>query len=333
MASNVYSAEPAYPLLAHSLVPQSTTPVIAYEQPIQGSTTSEWNLNDDIATGIKSGSSGIFRCGSVIGFSRLKMRSSDNDEYIGEVPRQILTTHLRKNLLSSEAEAFIIYPSNFDAFAARNLFNDLQSGSSGLSRDDAIKRLDSVHLLHVHDLQNAAQAIKHVSERLQQAQERRQQPHEASISRNSTSVLVVVGLDTLAEGVIRASNPARGAAVLASTLRMMTRMSRTHSDFLSIILVNTSGLGSAYEFDQEGSNRRNNAPSDADVRSSRDDGIHSIFQMPGYPLLSNLLMRTLDQGIDTHILLSDVKYARVAEVIKDRTGPGLGKWGIWSPKR
>jgi hypothetical protein len=50
-------------------------------------------------------------------------------------------------------------------------------------------------------------------------------------------------------------------------------------------------------------------------------------------LLSTLLMKTLDQGIDTHIMLSDVKAAQVAEVIKDRLGTGLGKWGIWSPKR
>lgn len=187
-----------------------------------------------------------------------------------------------------------------------------------------------MQLLPVYNLPNAAQAIKQVSELLLQAQERRQQHH----SSNLVNMLVVVGLDTLAEGVVRASNPARGAAMLASTLRILTRMSRTHSDFLSVILVNTSGLGSAHvEFDQQGSNKRNIAPSQQDVRSSRDDAIHSIFQMPGYPLLSNLLMRTLDQGIDTHILLSDVKYARVAEVIKDRTGSGLGKWGIWSPQR
>jgi hypothetical protein len=44
-------------------------------------------------------------------------------------------------------------------------------------------------------------------------------------------------------------------------------------------------------------------------------------------------MKTLDQGIDTHILLSDVKATQVAEVIKDRVGTGLGKWGIWSSKR
>lgn len=85
MASNIHSAEPAYPVLAHSLLQQPPNRVITPEQRIQGSTISEWDLHDDLTTGIKACSSGIFRCGSVVGFSRLRMRSSDNDEYIGEV--------------------------------------------------------------------------------------------------------------------------------------------------------------------------------------------------------------------------------------------------------
>lgn len=251
-----------------------------------------------------------------------------------QIPRCLLTTHLRKNPPSAEANTFIIYPSNFDAFAARNLFTDLQSGPSALSKDDALKRLDLVQLFPVYNLQNAAQAIKQVSELLQEAQEKRQQLDQAAASGNPAIILVVAGLDTLAEGVVRASNPARGAAVLASTLRILTRMSRTYSSFLSVMLVNTNGLGPHVEVEHEGSNGRAAfGTGEVDARPTDHDGIHSIFQLPGSSLLSTLLMRTLDQGIDTHILLSDVKYARVAEVIKDRTGAGLGKWGIWSPQR
>ncbi|KAJ6011285.1 hypothetical protein N7451_002697 [Penicillium sp. IBT 35674x] len=334
MTSNVYSAEPAHPVLAHALLSEPAPTATNNEQPTQRPTTNDWNLKDDWAAGIQSSSDAIFRCGTVIGFSRLRTRSSDNDEYIGQIPRYLLTTHLRKNPLSAEANTFIIYPSNFDAFAARNLFTDLQSGPSALTKDDALKRLDLVQLFPVYNLQNAAQAIKQVSDLLQEAREKRQQMDQAAASSNPAIILVVAGLDTLAEGVVRASNPARGAAVLASTLRILTRMSRTYSSFLSVMLVNTNGLGPHVEVEHEGLNGRAAfVTGEVDARPTAHDGIHSIFQLPGSSLLSTLLMRTLDQGIDTHILLSDVKYARVAEVIKDRTGAGLGKWGIWSPQK
>jgi hypothetical protein len=217
------------------------------------------------------------------------------------------------------------------------LLNALQSASErpGLSRTEALRHLDAVQLLPVQNFPNAAQAIGKVSELLEELQEKRQTRQRNTPAEPTQPVIViVVGLDTLAEGVIRASNPVRGTALLAATLRNLTRMSRTYAPWLSVILINTSGLGPAhFEFNHPADSSQPKKPGDEDGRPSGDDGIHSIFQTPGSSLLSTLLMKTLDQGIDTHILLSDVKATQVAEVIKDRVGTGLGKWGIWSPKR
>lgn len=240
-----------------------------------------------------------------------------------------------RNPPSSETTVFIVHPSNFDAFTPIALLNGLLSAGNlpSLSREDAIRRLDSVQLLPVFDLQHAGQAIAKVSEALEQSKERKQKSNEGEKSTEALGpsvLLLVAGLDTLADGVIRNSNPAKGTAVLAAILRSLTRMTRTHKSDLSTILVNTNGLG-AYGAPSDNTNQTK--AQEDDSNATRDDGLHSIFQMPGPSLLSNLLMRTLDQGIDTHILLSDVKAAQVAEVIKDRAGTGLGKWGIWSRQR
>lgn len=241
-----------------------------------------------------------------------------------QIPRSLLIKHLLRIPPSSETSAFIIYPNNFDAFAPRILLNHLQSTvGQPLPREDAIERLNSVQLFPIHNFPNAAQAIGEVSDSLQEIQTQR--------TNNHSVVLIVVGLDTLAEGIIRASNPVKGTALLAATLRNLTRLSRAYASFLSVMLVNTNGLGPPnFESDQQSEKQK--APVEEDTRFSRDGGIHSIFQTPGPSLLFNLLMKTLDQGIDTHILLSDVKSAKVAEVIKDRVGTGLGKWGIWTSK-
>ena len=84
-SSNVYYAEPAEPLLAHSLLARPMRPIDT-EQPIEKPmNTNDWVLKDDLDMGIQSFKSCILHCGSVIGFSRLRSRSNNNDEYIGQV--------------------------------------------------------------------------------------------------------------------------------------------------------------------------------------------------------------------------------------------------------
>lgn len=227
--------------------------------------------------------------------------------------------------------AFIIFPRGFEAFAPRILFNALQSRPAEvkLPREEAIRRLDNVQLLPVHNFPNAVQAIGKVSEALQRIESARQTAPNNPNPQHA--FLIVVGLDTLAEGIIRASNPVRGTALLASTLRNLNRLSRAHASYLSTMLVNTNGIGPAsFEWNNKQAPNRSN-PQDEDARPSWDNGLHSVFQTPGSSLLSTLLMKTLDQGIDTHILLSDIQESQIAEVIKSRVGPGLGKWSIWAP--
>ncbi|KAJ5960466.1 uncharacterized protein N7479_007616 [Penicillium vulpinum] len=335
---NVYSAEPALPVLADSLLRPSGPTENTAPRSNQTTAKNDWNLKNDWKQGIQSSQEAVFRCGVILGFSRLRMRSSESNEYIGQIPRYILTNQLRSIHPSSEPSAFIIHPRSFEAFAPRTLLNELQSsshGQPGLSRDDAIRRLDCVQLLPVHNFPNAAQAIGKVSDALHKIQEKRENQTKATEANPSTHdpiMLIVVGLDTLTESVIRASNPARGAAVLTATLRTLTRLSRVHASHLSIILVNTSGLGT---MNPEWDNNKlptGNAISygGSAARQPLEDGIHSIFHSDIPSLFPILLMKTLDQGIDTHLLLSDVKGAQIVEVIKDRVGTSLGKWGIWN---
>ncbi|CAL5870307.1 uncharacterized protein PFLUO_LOCUS4542 [Penicillium psychrofluorescens] len=325
--ANVYSAEPALPILADTLLSPSPTP-----NPSRPNNT--WSLQHDLENGIHPNSS-VFRPGAIIGFSRIRAKSPENDEYIGQIPRYLLTTHLRSSPASPDPSAFIIHPNMFSAFAARTLYHDLLSphlshSANGLSKDEAIRRLDSVHLLPVHDFAGATQAISKVSDELQEMHSRRLADDQTNrIALDSRAVLlIVVGLDTLAEGVIRASNPVKGAAQLAATLRTLTCLSRVRGSSLSVLLVNTHGLGSMYsEADGKA------ASSTHRQADTRDDQLHSIFHPTGPSLLSNLLTKTLDQGIDTHLLLSDVKGANVVEVIKDRVGSGVGKWSVWMQGR
>lgn len=175
---------------------------------------------------------------------------------------------------------------------------------------------------------NAAQAIGKVSEVLQGIKETQEQPSGPDDPTKPPIILIVAGLDYLAEGVIRSSNPAKGAAFLTATLRTLSRLSRVHASRLSIMLVNTSGLGtikSAWDKYPQLTDHHGHG----DARHPLEGGIYSIFHSDIPSLFPTLLMKTLDQGIDTHLLLSDSKGCEVVEVIKDRTGGGLGKWGIW----
>lgn len=85
-APSVYAAESAYPVLAHSLLTRPEPKVTDTGDPLtEANQNQDWNLKDDLETGIQINNQRIFRCGAVIGFSRLRSRSKDPDEYIGQV--------------------------------------------------------------------------------------------------------------------------------------------------------------------------------------------------------------------------------------------------------
>lgn len=95
-APSVYTAEPAYPILAHSLLTKPEAKITATRNPVHDAgQNDDWNLKDDWVTGIQASNSAIFRCGAVIGFSRLRSRSKDTDEYIGQVGHPILYNGLQ----------------------------------------------------------------------------------------------------------------------------------------------------------------------------------------------------------------------------------------------
>lgn len=111
-STNVYSAPPAFPIHASSLLPPPpSTPLQLAPRP-EGEETEQtatataapqqdnvhaWNLKADIEDGIqtRAGTRGVFRCGVVVGFSVLKERRYGNRnggvdfdegrEWVGEV--------------------------------------------------------------------------------------------------------------------------------------------------------------------------------------------------------------------------------------------------------
>lgn len=254
--------------------------------------------------------------------------------------------------MTQMTRVFIIHPIHSSIFAPETLFKDLLNFQpldgcrKALSETEALHLLDRVELLPVHDLSAATQAISQVSDTISNIHE---QHRRASIERENgedseesgqptTTLLIIEGLDTMAEDVIHNSNAMRGSAILTPVLRTLTHLSRTHTSFLSVLLVNTTALGSSVHSQQSQQiSVTQTAPSDAGARSTTmgtAGGLHSAFardftegksHLEG-PLLKTLLSRTLDQGIDTHLLLQVKRGQSLIEVIKDRTGDGLGKW-------
>ncbi|PLB52798.1 hypothetical protein P170DRAFT_507540 [Aspergillus steynii IBT 23096] len=341
-----YASNPAPPILAHSLLTESEPGnKIDSEKSVDAddrtSLSGTWNLQDDIDSGFQCPPKGLFRNGVVIGISTLRsqQRNGNDDEFTGQFPRLLLSAYLHKRPKSPTPfpRAIIIHPATFEGFSPRNLLSSLLAPSQTpqLTREEAIACLDSVQLFPVYDVAAAVQAISEVSNLLDRSEEERSQTHnserppETETTTHPSVLLIIAGLDTLAEGAVRASNTVRGAAILTTALRSLTQLSRLHGSFLSVMLVNTGGLGSSGAFSNNANNAQQTNPRRDVGFSYQDDGIHSIFHTSETPLLPSLLMRTLDQGIDTHLLLSRSRTATVVEVIKDRVGEGIGKWCIW----
>lgn len=94
-AGTTYASEPAFPLLAHSLLSRPGSAEEDQDQtesdpalPQDGLTPSaSWSLKYDIDRGIVSSgnTSSVFRCGTVIGFSRLRKKGTDDHQHITQV--------------------------------------------------------------------------------------------------------------------------------------------------------------------------------------------------------------------------------------------------------
>ncbi|KAL2860575.1 hypothetical protein BJX68DRAFT_88501 [Aspergillus pseudodeflectus] len=356
MPTTTSNIEPAGPVLAHSLISSSASfaanrdaSFLESRDP-DPSTSEAWNLKLDIAQGLHS-SSNIFRPGTVVAFSRLRGRlpNDNDDEFVGELPRRLLTDWLRRTPSTigtpkSQNRTFIIHPANLTIFSPEKLLASLLSNQQPpLSRAQAISHLDSVQLFPVFDFAAALQAIDEVSDILRKTWEAHQpqddhdhehgneNQHSTPPDTGHSMTLIVAGLDTLTEAVIRASNAMRGTAVLSSALRTSTQLSRMHRPYLSILFVNTSGVGPIVRDNSEG--RLPQSQRDPGSHQAPDDGLQSMFSVTDAPLFPSLLMRTLDQGIDTHLLMSNTRNVPVVEVIKDRVGSGVGKWCTWSSTR
>ncbi|PYI33005.1 hypothetical protein BP00DRAFT_434857 [Aspergillus indologenus CBS 114.80] len=340
--SNLHAAEPALPTLAHKLLlsdeassssRQSVDDIDSSHPPHP---TESWNLYADINAGLQASPASVFRAGSVIGFSRLRSKSNENtedDEYLSQLPRALLTAHLIRQAQTlntpNSTTIYIVHPATFNAFSPRRLLASLLNTTNAatnrqpLTRDAAIACLDRVQLFPVFDLNAASQAIHEISSAVASLPASRE-----SLPPNK-GIVLVAGLDTLAEGVVRTSNAARGAAALTTALRTLTHLTRTTSPAaVSVLLVNTSGLGTTTatanaDYASGGSIAMQDEP------GSRENEIRSAFGANGASLFPSLLMRTLDQGLDTHILVSPKGSGGVVEVIKDRLGEGIGKWCVW----
>ncbi|RAH45070.1 F-box domain protein [Aspergillus brunneoviolaceus CBS 621.78] len=336
--SNSHAAGPALPTLAHNLLlsdeassssQQSVDDIDSSHPPHQ---TESWNLYADINAGLQASPESAFRAGSVIGFSRLRSENNENtedDECLSQLPRALLTAHLVRQAQTLNAPnstaVYIVHPATFNAFSPRRLLASLLNTTTTtnrqvLTRDAAIACLDRVQLFPVFDLQTALQAIHEISSAVASSAAGRNslQPNKA--------IVLVAGLNTLAEGVVRTSNAARGAAALTAALRTLTHLTRTGPAAVSVLLVNTSGLGTA----AANADYASGSIAMQDEASSRESGVRSAFGANGANLFPSLLMRTLDQGLDTHILVSPIKGSGVVvEVIKDRLGEGIGKWCVW----
>lgn len=257
---------------------------------------------------------------------------------------------------------FIIRPVHSTMFAPEILFKGLlgyrlpDDNRRAMSETEALNLLDRVELLPVHDFSSATQAISQVSDAISNIREQHRRASTGTEDENDneesrqppTTLLIIEGLDTMAEDVIHNSNAMRGSAILTPVLRTLTHLSRTHTSFLSILLVNTTALGSSAYSQQQTQPQQisETQTSSGDAGGGRTTtmgaagGLHSAFardytqgqsrhEGQVQPLLNTLLSRTLDQGIDTHLLLQVKRGQTLVEVIKDRTGDGLGKWCLW----
>jgi len=235
----------------------------------------------------------------------------------------ILTSHLISKLApgtttpttSSNVDAiptvYIISPLASSILTAESLHSNLLSRS--LPYEAALQSLDSVSILQVFDLAGLADAISEVADSLHSAQANRD---ETTSSKAQVPVLIILdSVDSLLEDVTRSSGIPRALSLFVPIQRQITHLSRVYSSFLTTLMVTNTSRASTFGSGRSG------------VMGSGEST--SAFAGNPSTIGMGIVGRSVDEGTDVQLLAEIIDKKTVVEVVKNRVGGGIGRWGIW----
>ncbi|WEW55245.1 hypothetical protein PRK78_000674 [Emydomyces testavorans] len=345
----------APPLLAYSLLHSSEEHIEHHAQ--KSPTADGWNLKPDIDKGapLIPGERSLFAPGRVVGISGLlppaaRQRQS-KDEDAPAVRNWVFESS--SELEPTTPQAFIIQFYRSRAYTPEYLFRAMQSKLPEHPADCIQTILDTVKIFRAFNLDEILEAIFRISDILHA-----HKPHKPP---SSPTLLLLEGLDDSLEEIRRTSSTLAAQAKLIPLLRTLTTLSRTHATYLTVVVVNSILLPTTTPSPPaprireaaEQKSRELSTPQEGAHPYSRKHhhqnphlSVQSIFSTPPTPLqsepppeeqdqkrtsqpaisYSSSVSRSLDQGFDTHLLVSKKENRMIIEVAKDRMGNDLGRW-------
>ncbi|EEQ84036.1 uncharacterized protein BDCG_00841 [Blastomyces dermatitidis ER-3] len=279
--------------------------------------------------------------------------------WVNEFWQHILTTLLCKYPTPQAfPRAFVIQYFDSRPLSPHVLYSSLQQRLPDLAPEDIESILENIQTRRVYDFDELLEAVSQISDilfELQQRQKTHPEKKEKGHSYSAPVLLLIEGIDQSLEEIIRRSNPVAGHARLIPLLRTLTVLSRTYASFLSVIIVNSialphirSAASSAQTatltpapHDTDAGQQPPRQPASGQLQQQRqyspEVAVRSIFaniprgvgrlsKASPTPYYFSVLARSLDQGCDVHLLVSQIQEKMVIEVAKHRVGAEVGRW-------
>ncbi|OAT10376.1 hypothetical protein BDBG_06221 [Blastomyces gilchristii SLH14081] len=279
--------------------------------------------------------------------------------WVNEFWQHILTTLLCKYPTSQAfPKAFVIQYFDSRPLSPHVLYSSLQQRLPDLAPENIESILENIQTRRVYDFDELLEAVSQISDilfELQQRQKTHPEKKEKGHSYSAPVLLLIEGIDQSLEEIIRRSNPVAGHARLIPLLRTLTVLSRTYASFLSVIIVNSialphirSAASSAQTatltpapHDTDAGQQPPRQPASGQLQQQRqyspEVAVRSIFaniprgvgrlsKASPTPYYFSVLARSLDQGCDVHLLVSQIQEKMVIEVAKHRVGAEVGRW-------
>ncbi|OJD28036.1 hypothetical protein ACJ73_00566 [Blastomyces percursus] len=279
--------------------------------------------------------------------------------WVTELWQHILTTLLCKYPAPQDfPRAFVIQYFDSRPLSPQILYSSLQQRLPDRSSEDIESILENIQTRRVYDFDELLETVSQISDILFELQQPQKIHPEKKAKGNNPSapvLLLIEGIDQSLEEIIRRSNSVAGHARLIPLLRTLTVLSRTYASFLSVIIVNSialphtrSAASSAQTatlppvpHDTDTGQQPPCQPASGQLQQQRpyfpEVAVHSIFasiprgvgrlsKASPTPSYSSILARSLDQGCDVHLLVSEMQEKMVIEVAKHRVGAEFGRW-------
>ncbi|KAI5285169.1 hypothetical protein KEM54_000770 [Ascosphaera aggregata] len=286
-----------------------------------------WDLTEELSNGISfvpNAQNPTLHSGKIIGISWLHSTVPGVEEehmriWTHELSQYLLVTHIvsvsrMKYFDFKQPSAFVIQFYDSRQSTPSSLHPLVEERMPGFTPESIEAVTGTIRHYRALSFDDIVESVQRVIGTLEEDRER----HGLDSGHFPPCLLILEGIDQSLREIQRSSSVLVAQAKLFPLIYKLINLSRSLSPKLSVLIVNSIGVPLS----------KQTTPLPPVLESMFSIEATALAMQESHKCYLSPFTKSMDQAIDTHLLISHEQENITVEVAKDRTGDGLGRWCI-----